>query len=147
MDRNENLQTQQEFIPCYSLTELYDHERFQTPEKAGGYYYYFHNSGLQAQDVLYQQDTLASEPRVFLDPNTLDADGTAALNTFGFSKSGKLFAYGISLSGSDWITIYVQDNQGKKFEDVIQWAKFTSLSFTHDDKGFFYGVSRKTKNR
>lgn len=136
-------QTQQKSTPCFSLTELYDHERFHTPEKEGDYYYCFHNSGLQAQDVLYQQDTLTSEPRVFLDPNTLEADGTAALNTYKFSKSGKLFGYGISLSGSDWVTIYVQDNQGNKLGDVIQWSKFTTVSFTHDDKGFFYGVSRK----
>ncbi|GJJ68721.1 hypothetical protein EMPS_01067 [Entomortierella parvispora] len=121
---------------------LIDHERFQTPERAGDYYYYFHNSGLQAQDVLYQQDTLTSEPRVFLNPNTLEADGTAALNTIQFSKSGKFFAYGISLAGPDWVTIYLQDSQGNKLEDVIQWAKFTNLSFTHDDKGFFYGSGK-----
>jgi len=114
-----------------------------TPFKRGDYYYFFRNSGLQAQNVLYQQDTLDSEPRVFLDPNTLEADGTAALSTHKFSQSGKLYAYGISLSGSDWVTIYLQDNQGNKLEDVIEWAKFTNVAFTSDDKGFFYGVSRR----
>ena len=127
------------------MTELYNHERVDTPIRRGDYYYFSRNSGLQAQDVLYQQDTLTSVPRVFLNPNTLETDGTAALNAFEFSKSGKLFAYCISRSGSDWVTINLQDNQGNKLEDVIKWAKSPRVSFTHDDKGFFYGVSRRKK--
>ncbi|KAF9311558.1 hypothetical protein BG003_007285 [Podila horticola] len=125
------------------LTELYNYERIMAPYKRGDYYYFFRNSGLQAQSVFYQQDSLTSEPRVFLDPNTLEADGTAALSTHKFSKSGNLYAYGISLSGSDWVTIYLQDSKGNKLEDVIEWAKFTDIAFTHDEKGFFYGSYEK----
>ncbi|KAG0056691.1 hypothetical protein BGZ83_003934 [Gryganskiella cystojenkinii] len=125
------------------LTELYNHERIMTPFKRGDFYYFFRNSGLQAQNVLYQQDSLTSEPRVFLDPLTLEADGTAALSTYKFSKSGDLFAYAIARSGSDWVTIYLQDSKGNKLEDVIEWAKFTSISFTDDEKGFFYGSYEK----
>ncbi|KAF9128836.1 hypothetical protein BGW39_004687 [Mortierella sp. 14UC] len=125
------------------LTELFDFERYSAPYKRGDYYYYYHNSGLQAQSVLYQQDAIDSEPRVFLDPNTLEADGTAALSATAFSKSGLLFGYSISKSGSDWVTIYVMDNKGNKLEDVVEWAKFTSITFTHDDKGFYYGSYEK----
>lgn len=122
------------------LTELFDYEKFSAPFKRGNHYYFFRNSGLQPQSVLYQQDSIDSEPRVFLDPNTLEADGTAALGVSRFSKSGDLFAYAIAKSGSDWVTIYLQDSKGNKLDDVIEWAKFTDISFTHDDKGFFYSV-------
>ncbi|KAF9933939.1 hypothetical protein FBU30_003883 [Linnemannia zychae] len=125
------------------LTELYNYERFSAPYKRGDYYYYSHNSGLQAQSVIYQQDTIDSEPRVFLDPNTLEADGTAALSTHAFSHSGLLYGYAIAKSGSDWVTIYVMDNKGNKLDDVVEWAKFTNISFTHDDKGFYYGSYEK----
>ncbi|GJJ71627.1 prolyl oligopeptidase [Entomortierella parvispora] len=125
------------------LTELFNYERFGTPFKRGSHYYYFHNSGLQSQRVLYQQDTLESEPRVFLDPNTLEADGTASMRTHKFSHSGELYAYTISKSGSDWCTIYVQDCNGNKLNDIIEWVKFTQIVFTHDDKGFYYSSFEK----
>ncbi|KAG5459923.1 MAG: prolyl oligopeptidase [Olpidium bornovanus] len=97
-------------------------------------------SGIQS--VLWQFKSLEDEPTSFLDPNTLEADGTAALSTYGFSDDGKLFAYGISRSGSDWISVHVKETTpgGKTYDDIIEWCKFTGLSWTHDNKGFFYNV-------
>ena len=40
------------------LTQLWDYEKFGTPFKRGGRYYYFKNDGLQNQSVLYRQETL-----------------------------------------------------------------------------------------
>ncbi|GJJ79234.1 prolyl oligopeptidase [Entomortierella parvispora] len=120
------------------LTELFNFERFGPPTKRGDYYYQYRNSGLQAQNVLYQQDTLESDLRVFLDPGKLEADGTASLNAKSFSYSGKLFAYAISKSGSDWGMIYLMDCHGNKLNDIIEWVKHTQIVFTHDDKGFYY---------
>uniref|UniRef100_M4B8P4 Prolyl endopeptidase n=1 Tax=Hyaloperonospora arabidopsidis (strain Emoy2) TaxID=559515 RepID=M4B8P4_HYAAE len=129
------------------LTDLFNYEKYSAPRKYGTAKYVFSkNDGLQNQSVLYIQDTLQGQPRVLLDPNQLAADGTAALSSRAFSKSklndGKLFfAYGISRGGSDWQTIHVMDVQDegtKMLEDTVEWVKFSSISWTHDDKGFFY---------
>lgn len=55
--------------------------------KVGDYYYFWHNSGLQNQMVLYKMKNKNSkmfvkldEAEVFLDPNTLVANGTASVS-------------------------------------------------------------------
>ncbi|GBB87344.1 hypothetical protein RclHR1_01380006 [Rhizophagus clarus] len=127
-----------------SLTKIFDHEKYDCPKKHGDNYYYFYNSGLQPQSVLYQlKGSLNAQPEEFFNPNNLEADGTASLNIHSFSKNGNYFSYGISKSGSDWVTVYVRktinDEEGKKpLPDVIEWVKFSDLSWTIDEKGFFY---------
>jgi prolyl oligopeptidase len=50
-----------------------------------------------------------------------------------------LYAYALSQSGSDWCYAKVRNvASGEDFSEKIEWLKFTGLSFTHDNKGFFY---------
>ncbi|XP_039138195.1 prolyl endopeptidase [Dioscorea cayenensis subsp. rotundata] len=122
------------------ITTLFDHPRYDTPFKRGGKYFYYHNTGLQAQSVLYVQNDLDGEAEVLLDPNGLSEDGTVALATGAISEDGKYFGYGLSSSGSDWVTIKVMSIEDKKtLPDTLSWVKFSSISWTHDGKGFFYG--------
>ncbi|KAG1355374.1 prolyl endopeptidase [Cocos nucifera] len=121
------------------ITTLFDHPRYDTPFKRGGKYFFFHNTGLQAQSVLYVQNDLDAEAEVLLDPNGLSEDGTVALSISSVSKDGKYLAYGLSASGSDWVTIKVMRVDDKKPEpDTISWVKFSSVSWTNDANGFFY---------
>jgi prolyl oligopeptidase len=121
------------------LTELWNYERYSTPFKEGGRYFFFKNDGLQNQSVLYKQASLDAEPEVLLDPNKLSEDGTVALNTLAISKDGKLMVYGTSASGSDWREFFVRDVEtGRDLGDHLKWIKFSGASWTHDGKGFFY---------
>ncbi|KAG2313412.1 hypothetical protein Bca52824_024969 [Brassica carinata] len=123
-----------------NMTSLIDHPRYGSPFRRGDKYFYFHNTGLQAHSVLYMQDDLESEPEVLLDPNALSDDGTVSLNTFSISEDAKYLGYGLSSSGSDWVTINVIKIEDKKVEpDTLSWVKFSGITWTHDSKGFFYG--------
>lgn len=50
------------------------------------------------------------------------------------------------MQGSDWSTVYVRSTEGAfegvddalKLEDSVEFVKFSSLSWAHDDSGFFY---------
>jgi prolyl oligopeptidase len=121
------------------LTKLWNYERFTTPSLHGGRYFYQHNTGLQQQNVLLVAESLNAEPRVLLDPNTLSADGTVALASAAVSDDGKLMAYGLATSGSDWNEWHVRDvDTGKDLSDDLKWLKFSGASWSKDNKGFYY---------
>jgi prolyl oligopeptidase len=121
------------------LTKLWNYERYGIPSKHGGRYFISKNDGLQNQSVLYTMATLDSAPRVVLDPNKLSTDGTVALSGSALSEDGRLLAYGLSTSGSDWQEWKVRDvDTGKDLSDHLKWVKFSGASWTKDGKGFFY---------
>lgn len=121
------------------LTKLWNFERFGIPFREGNRYFYAKNDGLQNQYVLYTVASLTDEPRVLLDPNKLSTDGTIALAGTAISRDGKLMAYGLSASGSDWSEWKVRNVEtGQDLPDVIKWVKFSGASWTPDGKGFFY---------
>ncbi|KAG8875819.1 hypothetical protein FRB98_007565 [Tulasnella sp. 332] len=135
-------------------------------------WYWYYNSGLSAQSIIYRSKD-ATLPKfdldgsqgpedageIFFDPNLLTEDGTGALTTTAFSRCGKYFAYGVSLSGSDFFTIYVRSTDSPfnsrpekgladttgRLGDVIRYCKFSGITWTHDSKGFFYQTFGKGK--
>lgn len=119
------------------LTGLWNYERYGVPFHKGNYYYFFKNDGIQNQSVLYIQDSLNGEARVFLDPNKLAEDGTTSLSEYKASHDGKYFAYAISKAGSDWNEIYVMETAtGKQLDDKLEWVKFSTIAWRGD--GFYY---------
>lgn len=120
------------------LTELWNYEKYGTPSKHGDRYYFFKNDGLQNQSVMYVQETLEDEPKVFLDPNQFSTDGTVSLATVSFTQDGSMVAYAISESGSDWRKVLVMDVASQEVvEDTLRDVKFSGISWK-DNEGFFY---------
>jgi len=121
------------------LTQLWNYERYSAPFKENGRYFYFQNTGLQNQSVMYVQDGRDAPARVLLDPNALSTDGTVALSATAVSDDGHYMAYSLSTSGSDWQEVHVRDvNNARDLSDILKWVKFSDISWTHDNKGFFY---------
>lgn len=121
------------------LTDLWNHPKYDCPFKAGDYYYFTMNSGLQNQSVLYKMKSLDGEPEVFIDPNELSKEGLISMTKFEFSEDGKNMAYALSESGSDWNKIKIRSVETHEdLPDLIEDVKYSSISWTHDNKGFFY---------
>jgi len=136
--------------------------KFSAPNlKRDNRWYWTYNSGLQHQSVIYRskdaklpdfstEDGPGGE--VFFDPNLLSDDGTAALASTAFSRTGEHWAYGISRSGSDSFTIYIRPTSAPlasvdgsrpshhdgRLPEEIRYVKFSGITWSHDSKGFFY---------
>lgn len=124
----------------YQLKTMMNYEKYNVPWKVNRNYYYYKNSGLQNQSILYVlKETLLSNAEVFFDPNIQFNDDTTTLGNVAFTESGQLFAYAVSENGSDWQKIYVMNAQTKEIlPDCIKWVKFAEITWTKDEKGFYY---------
>jgi prolyl oligopeptidase len=122
-------------------TELYNYEKYSAPFKEGAYTYYYKNSGLQNQSVLFREKK-GGGPEMFLDPNTFSKDGTTSLAGMSFSKDGSMLAFNISEGGSDWQKVIVMDAVNKKsLQDTLD-IKFSGASWLGND-GFYYATYAK----
>lgn len=121
-----------------SISKSQDFARTSNPSKRQDWYYYSFNSGLQNQNVLMRTKRLGEKGELFLDPNTLAADGTSALRATGWSKDRGHFAYGVSDKGSDWMHLHIRDALTKTdLPDRIEWSKFSGIEWWGNE-GFFY---------
>ena len=121
------------------LEKVWNYEKVGAPFFYGEWTYYFKNDGLQNQSVLYRSRDEGNE-EVFLDPNKLSEDGSTSLSSIAFTKDGSLFAYAVSIAGSDWRDIYVMDTESKTLlKDQIKDAKFTGISW-EGKIGFYYST-------
>lgn len=122
------------------LTEIWNYERLSAPSKVtDNFYIYSKNDGLQNQSVLYKTSSINDPGTVFFDPNKLSTDGTAALGGSSFTNDGKLWAYSVSIAGSDRSEWRVMDvATGKMLPDTLAPNRYGSFSWMKDNSGFFY---------
>jgi len=119
------------------LTEIWNYPKEGAPFKVGEYYFFTKNNGLQNQSIWYIKKGFDGEEEVFLDPNKLTVDGTAAVSIIGFSHNKQYVAYSVAQAGSDWSNIYVREIASKKeLADELKWTKFSGAAWKGD--GFYY---------
>jgi prolyl oligopeptidase len=123
------------------VAALYDFEKIGIPFREGARYFYTRNTGLQNQSILFTAGHLADSAALALDPNALSADGSLAVVGYVASRDGKLLAYGVSVSGSDWTDWHIRDlASGKDLPDVLRYTKYYEPVFSHDGKGLYYSA-------
>ncbi|MBS1600530.1 MAG: S9 family peptidase [Bacteroidetes bacterium] len=127
--------------------EILNHPKYFGAFQVGEYYFYSKNDGLQNQSVFYFQKGLNGKAEVFLDPNSMSADGSVSVVLDAPSPNKKYIAYHINKGGSDWATTYVMDIENKKkLPDVIEWMKFGGIAWKGD--GFYYtGFDKPEKGK
>lgn len=121
------------------LEKLQNYPRFGAPTYEAGKYFYYYNSGLQNQSVLYMSESADKLGEPILDPNTFSKEGVSALTDAVPSPDGKFLAFAIAKSGSDWNQIQVLDlTTGQIISDMVKWVKFSTIVWDGASSGFYY---------
>src|SRR5215813_2742345 len=91
------------------LTELWNYPRTDAPRREAGQLYFWRNSGLQKQSVLFRAAAPGTKAEVILDPNLLSPDGSMAVGDSRTSPDGHWLAYTTATGGSDLQDIHVRN--------------------------------------
>lgn len=128
------------------LAELMSIGSVSTPSMRGNRYFYTERQGDQNQSVLYVREGFDGEPRMLLDPNTLDEKGLYSLDWYVPSPDGRLLAFGLSYAGDEMTVLYVMDvATGEWLADQIS-GKVNFSGWMPDNSGFLYGVLEDPSN-
>jgi prolyl oligopeptidase len=121
------------------LTKAFDYPRTLAAYCRGGRYFFSHNPGLLNQPLVFVAGRDGGDARVLLDPNALSADGTTAVTAIFPSPDGSLLAYALSVHGSDRQVVRIRRvSDGVDLDDCLEWVKFASIAWTHDNASFYY---------
>lgn len=119
------------------LDELVNYRRQGLPVRAGGYYFFTANSGLQNQDVIYRSEGIDGKSEVFIDPNFFAEDGTVTFSIAGISEDEKYITMAMSEGGSDWRKLITYNvASGQSTGDTLKWVKFSGAAWSGN--GFYY---------
>jgi prolyl oligopeptidase len=116
------------------IAELNDYEKLSAPFRRGEYYYFYKNTGLQNQSVLYRRKGETGEPELFLDPNTFSKDGTTTMRGLSFSKDGSLLAFEIAKGGADRSeAVVIRTSDKSLVEDTVRNLKQSGITWKSND--------------
>lgn len=120
------------------LKEVFYFDAVSAPVHKKGTYVYSRKHANKEKNVVYWKSGENGTENVLFDPNTW-ADTTTALGQTSVSDNGKLVAYTLKPNNADEAVIHVKEiATGKELPDVIEGAKYASISWTPDSTGFYY---------
>lgn len=114
------------------------------PFQRGEHYFFFAREGDLDHSILYKCSKLLENPEHLLNPNTFSNDGLTSLRGIRLSKNACHIAYGVHRTGSDqsiWRVRQVANSTD--LEDQLEGIHRPFVSWTHDNKGFFYTRTSK----
>ena len=119
--------------------ELYFVDQVGTPVMTDSRLFYGHQLPDKNKSMLVYREAGSAE-KVLLDPNGWSADGTVSLGDWYPTEDGSKVAFQRSENNSDEAELRVTDVATQEVSkiDVIAGAKYASVSWTPDGKGFYY---------
>ena len=120
------------------LGEVWNYDKMLPPVKRGDKLFFRYQTGLQNQPVLMMQ-TSDGTKKELINPNTIDKNGTTAMDWWYASPNGKYIAYGLSENGSEQSVLHLLDtDSGAESDKPIDGCRYASVGWLPDESGFYY---------
>lgn len=118
------------------LEALWDYEVYSSPQKKGGFYFFYKRNSQENLEVLYRREGVDGDLELVLDPNDLTNVGYIP-NSEAISGDGTYLAYQIRKSGRNINQIVIKDIEtGIVLPDTVKNVKASSIAWY--GRGFFY---------
>lgn len=118
------------------LKKIWNYDKMKVPVARGNKLFYRMTKGLQNQPVLYVND---GSERVLIDLNTINKEGTTAMDWWYVSPKGNFIAYGLSENGSEQSVLHIMNTaDGSTVDTPISGCRYASVGWMPDESGFFY---------
>ena len=109
------------------------------PFARGGRYFFSKRAAAEDQAVLYFREGRQGADQVLLDANTLTPDHSSSAYFADVSNDGKLVVYAVRKGGEDETSLHLLDvDTRKELTDEMPRARYSSISLTPDNAGFYY---------
>lgn len=120
------------------LGEVWNYDKMMLPVKRGEKLFFRYQTGLQNQPVLMMQLADGTKKEI-IDPNTIDKNGTTAMDWWYVSPNGRYIAYGLSENGSEQSVLHLLDtDSGAEADKPIDGCRYASVGWLPDESGFYY---------
>ena len=120
------------------LGEVWNYDKMMPPVKRGDKLFFRYQTGLQNQPVLMMQLADGTKKEL-INPNTIDKNGTTAMDWWYASPNGKYIAYGLSENGSEQSVLHLLDtDSGAEADKPIDGCRYASVGWLPDESGFYY---------
>jgi prolyl oligopeptidase len=121
------------------LKQLFYFDAMGAPVHRKGRYFYTRKHADKEKTVVYWKQGENGAEQVLFDPNKWSSDGSTGLGVWSPSWDGRYVAYGVKEHNSDESVTHIFDvAAGKDLPDVIEGTKYSSASWTPDNRGFYY---------
>ncbi|MDD3731087.1 MAG: prolyl oligopeptidase family serine peptidase [candidate division Zixibacteria bacterium] len=130
------------------LLELIKVDVTGIPTEAGGKYFYSARSKDEELYSIYVREGLEGPEKKLVDPRQVDENLTRSVEIQAVSDNGDFLAYNVREAGQDEVIVKIMNvNSGHYLDDIFPKAYYTSLDFTRDNKGCYYGRMEKEGSR
>jgi prolyl oligopeptidase len=149
---------------CARLSRLFATGSISAPEEAGDHLIFLRRGAGENQPRLMATpradephapaggrdatpDNPSDDDRVLIDPNTIDPDGTTAIDWWYPSQDGTLVAFGSSSDGDENSTLRVVGvESGEVLPDLIPGTRFATLGWLPDSSSFYYTANTRGRD-